>query len=66
VPHASQTGFSTRALGGLFGTDNWQIKVSPDVSTLYDAMIANWASGLVRFPMGLTLDVTCTPVLPRS
>jgi hypothetical protein len=51
-----QTGFSTRALEGLLGSDNWQIKVSPDGSTFFDAMIADRTSGRVRFPVGLALD----------
>jgi hypothetical protein len=38
---AWQTAFGTRALEGLLGTDNWQVKVSPDGSTFFDAMIAD-------------------------
>lgn len=33
-----QTGFSTRALFGLLGDDNFTVKVSPDGSTFYDAI----------------------------
>jgi hypothetical protein len=51
-----QTGFNTRALEGLLGTNDWQIKVSPNGSTFYDAMIADRNSGRVRFPVGIALD----------
>jgi hypothetical protein len=62
-----QTGFSTRALEGLLGTDNWQIKVSPDGSTFFDAMIADRTSGRVRFPVGLALDgVAADPASPAD
>jgi hypothetical protein len=53
---AWQTAFGTRALEGLLGTDNWQVKVSPDGSTFFDAMIADRNTGRVRFPAGLALD----------
>jgi hypothetical protein len=64
---AWQTGFSTRALEGLLGTDNWQIKVSPDGSTFFDAMIADRTSGRVRFPVGLALDgLAADPASPTD
>jgi hypothetical protein len=62
-----QTGFSTRALGGLLGTNDWQIKVSPDGATFYDAMIADRTFGRVRFPVGLALDALASdPASPSD
>ena len=64
---AFKTGFSTRALEGLLGTDNWQIKVSPDGTTFHDAMIADRNTGRMRFPVGLALDgLAVDPVAPSD
>ncbi|MCC6007540.1 MAG: DUF2793 domain-containing protein [Rhodobacteraceae bacterium] len=45
-----QTGFSTRALMGLFGTDQFRLAVSPDGSTFLDALRADPASGILEQP----------------
>jgi hypothetical protein len=51
-----QTGFSTRAIFGTGGSDDFTLKVSPNGSTFYDAVIADRNSGRVRFPVGVALD----------
>ena len=48
-----QTGFSTRALAGLFGDDNYTVKVSPDGATFHQAMVADKDTGQVSFPQGI-------------
>jgi hypothetical protein len=50
-----QTAFSTRAIFGTGGSDDFTVKVSPDGSTFYDAVIADRNSGRVRFPVGIAL-----------
>ncbi len=45
-----QTGFSGRAEFGTTGDDDWHVKVSPDGSTWYEALVANRATGAVTFP----------------
>ncbi|MCL1629894.1 hypothetical protein M3N55_14250 [Roseibaca sp. V10] len=45
-----QTGFSTRALLGLFGSDQFRLAVSPDGSTFLDALRADPATGIVDQP----------------
>lgn len=49
-----QDGFSTRALLGLFANDDWTLKVSPNGSTFYDAIVVDKDSGEVDFPAGVT------------
>lgn len=48
--HLFQTGFAARAEFGLTGTDDFVIKVSPDGSTFFDALIIDRVTGSVRFP----------------
>lgn len=45
-----QDGFSTRALFGLLGDDDFTIKVTPDGSTFYTGMSIDKATGKVSFP----------------
>jgi hypothetical protein len=45
-----QDSFSTRALFGLLGDDNFTVKVSPDGSTFYTGMSIDKSSGKVSFP----------------
>jgi hypothetical protein len=45
-----KTGFSSRALVGLLGSDDFTIKVSPDGSAFFDAMVVDEATGTARFP----------------
>jgi hypothetical protein len=62
-----QTGFSTRAIFGTGGSDDFTLKVSPNGSTFYDAMIADRTSGRVRFPVGLALDgLAADPASPAD
>ncbi|WP_158555162.1 DUF2793 domain-containing protein [Fulvimarina endophytica] len=44
---AFQTGFSARALMGLYGDDDFRIKVSPDGAAFHDAIVVDRASGHV-------------------
>jgi len=45
-----QTGFSTRALMGLFGSDRLRLAVSADGSTFFDGLIIDNATGIVDQP----------------
>jgi hypothetical protein len=45
-----QTNFSARAEIGLTGDDDLHVKVSPDGSTWYDAIVVDRATGEVSFP----------------
>jgi hypothetical protein len=45
-----QDGFSTRALFGLLGDDDFTIKVTPDGSAFYTGMSIDKATGKVSFP----------------
>ena len=45
-----QTGFSTRALMGLFGTDAFRLAVSADGSSFHDALRADQATGILDQP----------------
>ncbi|MBO0663364.1 DUF2793 domain-containing protein [Jiella sp. MQZ9-1] len=50
-----QTGSSTRALIGLYGDDDFHIKVSPDGSTDHDALTIDASDGGVSLAAGLSL-----------
>jgi hypothetical protein len=52
---AFKTGFSARALFGLLGSDDVTLKVSPDGSSYFDALIADRSTGRVSFPAGIAL-----------
>lgn len=45
-----QTDWSARAEMGTTGSDNFEIKVSPDGSTFYQAMVIDQSTGEVTFP----------------
>lgn len=45
-----QDAFSTRALFGLLGDDDFHMKVSPDGSTYKTAMVIDKSTGLLSFP----------------
>ena len=45
-----QTGFVGHAEFGLTGTDDWQVKVSPDGSIWHDAIVVDRATGAVSLP----------------
>ncbi|WP_186827157.1 DUF2793 domain-containing protein [Shimia ponticola] len=47
-----QTGFSGRAEMGTTGSDGFEIKVSADGSTFHTALLADEATGRIRFPSG--------------
>ncbi|KXF78331.1 hypothetical protein ATN84_00565 [Paramesorhizobium deserti] len=48
-----QTGWSTRALSGLFGDDDWKVKVSPDGATFFDGIAVDKDDGTAKFPSGI-------------
>lgn len=52
---AFKTGFSARALFGLLGSDDFSVKVSPDGSSSFEALVADRNSGRVSFPAGVAL-----------
>lgn len=45
-----QTGFVTKALVGLFGTDSFRLAVSADGSAFFDGLIVDNANGIVDQP----------------
>lgn len=45
-----QTGFVTRAVAGLFGSNNFRLSVSPDGASFRDALSVDEASGVVDLP----------------
>lgn len=47
---AFQTGWSTRALIGLYGDDDFRLKVSPDGAAFHEAIRVDRSSGRVVFP----------------
>lgn len=51
-----KTGFSVRALFGTLGSDDFILKVSPDGSSFFNALVADRASGRISFPVGVDLD----------
>lgn len=50
-----KTGFSVRALFGTLGSDDFTLKVSPNGSSFFDAMVADRNTGRVKFPVGVAL-----------
>lgn len=48
-----QTGFSTRALIGLLSNDDFTIKVTPDGSSFFDALVIDKDDGSTKFPSGV-------------
>ena len=52
---AFKTGFSTRALVGLLGSDDFTVKVSNNGSTFNNALVADAATGRVALPQALIL-----------
>jgi len=45
-----QSGFVTKALLGLFGSDKFRLAISPDGSTFFDGLIVDNTSGIVDQP----------------
>ncbi|MFC5584033.1 DUF2793 domain-containing protein [Nitratireductor kimnyeongensis] len=45
-----QSGFSTRAMMGLFGSDGWRLAVSDDGAAFKDAIVTDESSGHVTLP----------------
>lgn len=51
-----QTGFSTRALFGTLGSDDFVLKVSPDGSSFFDGFTVARATGRITIANGLVLN----------
>ena len=51
-----QTGFSTRALFGTLGSDDFVLKVSPNGSSFFDAFTVARATGRITIANGLVLN----------
>ncbi|WP_413874577.1 DUF2793 domain-containing protein [Albidovulum sp.] len=64
---AFKTGFSARALFGLLGSDDVTLKVSPDGTSYFDALIADRATGRISFPAGVALSgLAADPASPAD
>jgi hypothetical protein len=64
---AFKTGFSTRALFGLLGSDDFTLKVSPDGSSYFDALVADRSTGRVAFPAPVILPgLAAAPAAPAA
>ena len=50
-----KSGFSVRALFGRLGSDDFTLKVSPNGSSSFDALVADRNTGRVRLQMGVAL-----------
>ena len=50
-----KSGFSVRALFGTLGSDDFTLKVSPNGSSFFDALVADRNTGRVKFPVGVAL-----------
>ncbi len=62
-----KTGFSVRALFGTLGSDDFTLKVSPNGSSFFDALVADRNTGRVRFPVGVALTGLATdPASPAD
>jgi hypothetical protein len=64
---AFKTGFSVRALFGLLGSDDFTLKVSPDGSAFFDALVANRSNGRVEFAAPVILPgLSAAPAAPPA
>lgn len=62
-----KTGFSVRALLGTLGSDDFTLKVSPDGSSFFDALVADRTTGRISFPVGVDLDgLAADPASPAD
>ncbi|WOI53802.1 DUF2793 domain-containing protein [Parvularcula sp. LCG005] len=61
-----QTNYSARAEFGLTGTDDFLIKVSPDGTSFFDAIVINRLTGAVSFPNTPAFDGGEPPFTPAA
>ena len=61
--HIFQTAYSGRAELGLAGDDDLHLKVSPDGESWHEALIAERASGGIRFPGGVLHAASGRPLV---
>ena len=62
-----KTGFSVRALFGTLGSDDFTLKVSPNGSSFFDALVADRNTGRVKFPVGVALTgLAADPASPTD
>ena len=58
---AFKTGFSARALFGLLDSDNFGLKVSPDISDFYEVITIDRSNGQVELPQPTILSGLAAP-----
>jgi hypothetical protein len=64
---ALKTGFSARALFGLLGSDDVTLKVSPNGSAFFDALVIDRATGRAEFPEPVILPGhSAVPAVPPA
>lgn len=64
---ALKTGFSTRALMGLLASDDFALKVSPNGSSYFDALLVDRNTGRAEFPAPLILPgLAALPAVPAA
>ena len=62
-----KTGFSVRALFGTLGSEDFSLKVSPNGSSFFDALVADRSTGRVKFPVGVALTgLAADPASPAD
>ena len=62
-----KTGFSVRALFGTLGSEDFTLKVSPNGSSFFDALVADRSTGRVKFPVGVALTgLAADPASPAD
>ncbi len=61
-----KTGFSTRAIAGLTGSDNFTLKVSPDGSSFFDGFSVSRTNGVMTLGASMLLPAIASPVNPGA
>lgn len=61
-----KTGFSTRAIAGLTGSDDFTLKVSPDGSSFFDGFSVSRTNGVMTLGASMLLPAIASPVNPGA
>ena len=61
-----KTGFSTRAIAGLTGSDDFTLKVSPDGSSFFDGFSISRTDGVMTLGASMLLPAIASPVNPGA
>lgn len=61
-----KTGFSTRAIAGLTGSDDFTLKVSPDGSSFFDGFSISRTNGVMTLGASMLLPAIASPVNPGA